>query len=171
MDERTVTLVGPSKTESMSGFRVGVAVGPAATVDAMERVLAMASLRTTAHAQQALRHWLDGDGEWIAARVREHQRIRDALVGSLRAVPGLRVASPLGSSYVFPDASATPWGQAHSGARADGLAVALKRAGVLINPGYQFGAGWPMSFRINFSQEPRRLEQAAARIAGVLSAG
>jgi aspartate/methionine/tyrosine aminotransferase len=169
MSERTVTLVGPSKTESMSGFRVGVAVGPAAAIDAMERVLAMASLRTTAHAQQALRHWLDGDGEWIADRVCDHQRIRDRLVGSLRAVPGLRVASPLGSSYVFPDASGTAWGRARAGDRADALGIALKQAGVLINPGYQFGTGWPMSFRINFSQGPERLERAAERIAGVLA--
>jgi aspartate/methionine/tyrosine aminotransferase len=169
MGERTVTLVGPSKTESMSGFRVGVAVGPAAAIDAMERVLAMASLRTTAYAQQALRHWLDGDDEWIATRVREHEQIRDMLVGSLRGVPGLGVASPLGSSYVFPDASATAWGQAHAGARADALGVALKWAGVLINPGYQFGTGWPMSFRINFSQNRGRLERAVERIAGVLT--
>ncbi len=169
MAERTVTLVGPSKTESMSGFRVGVAVGPAAAIDGMERVLAMASLRTTAHAQQALRRWLDGDAEWIAIRVAEHEQIRDRLVSSLRAVSGLRVASPLGSSYVFPDASGTAWGQAHTEDRADALAVALKQAGVLINPGYQFGTGWPLSFRINFSQAPGRLERAAERIAGVLT--
>ena len=40
---------------------------------------------------------------------------------------------------------------------------------MLINPGYQFGTGWPMRFRINFSQEPERLEQAVQRIAGVLT--
>jgi aspartate/methionine/tyrosine aminotransferase len=169
MGERTVTLVGPSKTESMSGFRVGVAVGPAAVIDAMERVLAMASLRTTAYAQQALRHWLDADGGWIAERVHEHQQIRDRLLSSLRAVPGLHVASPLGSSYLFPDASGTAWGRAHAAERADALAVALKQAGVLVNPGYQFGIGWPMSFRINFSQGAGRLERAAERIAGVLT--
>jgi aspartate/methionine/tyrosine aminotransferase len=169
MGERTVTLVGPSKTESMSGFRVGVAVGPAAVIDAMERVLAMASLRTTAHAQQALRHWLDADSGWIAERVREHERIRDRLLSSLRAVPGLQVASPLGSSYVFPDASGTAWGRVRTRERGDTLAVALKQAGVLINPGYQFGNGWPMRFRINFSQEPERLAQAVQRIAGVLT--
>jgi bifunctional pyridoxal-dependent enzyme with beta-cystathionase and maltose regulon repressor activities len=56
--------------------------------------------------------------------------------------------------------------------RADALAAALKQAGVLINPGYQFGTGWPMSFRINFSQDGGRLEHAVERIAGVLqSAG
>jgi len=170
MAERTVTLVGPSKTESMSGFRVGVAVGPAAVVDAMERVLAMASLRTTAHAQQTLRHWLDADSEWIATRVAAHAQIRDRLVGALRDIPGLRVASPLGSSYVFPDATHTAWGRTHRGARADALGIDLKRAGVLINPGYQFGTGWPMSFRINFSQDAERLEAAARRIAGVLTA-
>jgi len=169
MAERTVTLLGPSKTESMSGFRVGVAVGPAVVIDAMERVLAMASLRTTAHAQQTLRHWLDDDGDWIAERVAAHAAIRDRLLSSLRAVSGLRVASPLGSSYVFPDASATRWGLAHAGARADALGIALKRAGVLINPGYQFGTGWPMSFRINFSQDSDRLDRAVERIAGLLT--
>jgi aspartate/methionine/tyrosine aminotransferase len=169
MTERTVTLVGPSKTESMSGFRVGVAVGPAPAIDAMERVLAMASLRTTAHAQQALRHWLDGDAAWIAERVRAHELIRDTLIAWLRAIPGLRVASPLGSSYVFPDASGTAWGRAHADARADALAIDLKGAGVLINPGYQFGTGRPMSFRINFSQDADRLALAVERIAGVLT--
>src|SRR5579863_6010781 len=32
MRERCVTLIGPSKTESMSGYRVGAAVGPAAVI-------------------------------------------------------------------------------------------------------------------------------------------
>ncbi len=171
MAERTVTLLGPSKTESMSGYRVGVAVGPPAIVDAMERVLAMASLRTSGYGQQALRHWLDGDAEWVAARAGAHERLRDGLIDSLRAIPGLRVTVPLASSYVFPDVTETPWGHTHSGARADALPIALKRAGALVNPGYQFGRRSPAAFRINFSQDAARLELAVRRIADVLGAG
>ena len=61
MAERTVTLVGPSKTESMSGYRVGAAVGPPDVVDAMEQVISLTSLRTSGYAQHVLRHWMDGD--------------------------------------------------------------------------------------------------------------
>jgi aspartate/methionine/tyrosine aminotransferase len=164
MSERTITLLGPSKTESMSGFRVGVAVGPDRLIDAMERVLAMASLRTTAYAQQAMRHWMDRDEDWLARRIAAHQALRDELVTRLHAIPGVTVASPLGSSYVFPGASTTDW----EGRPGNALAIELKAAGVLINPGYQFGMGHPARFRINFSQDAARLALAADRIAGVL---
>jgi aspartate/methionine/tyrosine aminotransferase len=184
MAQRTVTLVGPSKTESMSGYRVGVAVAPGPVIDTMERVLAMASLRTTAYAQQVLRHWLDDDGDWIARRTAEHQALRDPLVALLRGIPGVTVASPLGSSYVFPDVAGTAWASARglssgsangsgesdgrASVRGDALAIALKAAGVLISPGYQFGTGAATRFRINFSQDAERLWEACARIERVL---
>jgi aspartate/methionine/tyrosine aminotransferase len=172
MAQRSVTLIGPSKTESMSGFRVGVAIAPAPVTDGMERVLAMASLRTTAYAQQALRHWMDDDAAWLAERVAAHQAIRDRLVEALNAIPGLAVARPLGSSYVFPDAARTPWGRAHAGdIHGNALALALKAEGVLVSPGYQFGRGAPAAFRINFSQDSARLDLAAKRLAGVLRRG
>lgn len=50
------------------------------------------------------------------------------------------------------------------------LAIALKAAGVLINPGYQFGSSAVMRFRINFSQRADRLWEACARLRRVLNA-
>jgi aspartate/methionine/tyrosine aminotransferase len=170
MRERTVTLIGPSKTESMSGYRVGVAVGPPDIVDEMERVLAMASLRTAGYAQQSLRRWMDSDAAWLRTRIAAHQQLRDRLIASLRAISGVVVASPMGSSYVFPDATDTAWGIANPSPRGNALAIALKHAGVLINPGYQFGLEGTMRFRINFSQDADRLWEACTRISRVLSA-
>lgn len=161
--ERTVTLLGPSKTESMSGYRVGVAVGPALVIDAMERVVSLTSLRAAAYAQQALRHWLDEDPSWLAQRVAAHQAIRDDLVAALTAIPGVTVAPPAGSSYVFPAAASFAGGNDHA------LAVGLKAAGVLVSPGYQFGPAGRGRFRINFSQQPRRLAVAVGRIGAVLA--
>jgi aspartate/methionine/tyrosine aminotransferase len=163
MAERTVTLLGPSKTESMSGYRVGVAVGPAPVIDAMERVLSLTALRTGGYSQQVLRHWMADDDAWLAERTAAHEAIRDDLLARLRAIPGVLVASPAGSSYVFPEASATGFGS-----NDHGLALALKAAGVLVSPGYQFGPSGRGRFRINFSQDAGRLALAVDRIEAVL---
>jgi aspartate/methionine/tyrosine aminotransferase len=58
MEDRTVTLLGPSKTESLSGYRVGVAVAPAHLVNRMENVLSISALRAPAYAQHILPRWL-----------------------------------------------------------------------------------------------------------------
>jgi len=163
MADRTVTLLGPSKTESMSGYRVGVAVGPASIIDAMERVLSLTALRTGGYSQQVLRHWMAKDDAWLADRTTAHEAIRDDLVRRLRAIPGVSVAPPAGSSYVFPNASATA-----VGSNDHNLALALKAAGVLVSPGYQFGPSGRGRFRINFSQDAGRLALAVDRIETVL---
>jgi aspartate/methionine/tyrosine aminotransferase len=48
MRMRCVTLAGPSKTESLSGYRVGTAIGPGWLIDRMEAVLSIACLRAPA---------------------------------------------------------------------------------------------------------------------------
>jgi aspartate/methionine/tyrosine aminotransferase len=169
MAERTVTLVGPSKTESMSGYRVAAAVGPRDVINAMEQVMSMSALRTGGYSQHTLRHWMDDDGEWLAERTRDHQAIRDYLLGRLRAIPGVSVATPAGSSYVFPDCSTTPWALAHGSNDDFALAVALKEAGVLVAPGYQFGRDGRGHFRINFSQDSKVIATSCDRIQQVLT--
>lgn len=168
MAERTVTLLGPSKTESMSGYRVGAAIGPRDVIDAMEQVISLAALRTGGYSQHALRHWMDNDETWLTERTKAHQEIRDFLVNALLKVPGMKVSSPAGSSYVFPDASESPWALAHGTNDDFALAVALKKDGVLVSPGYQFGVDGRGHFRINFSQDFGRLSLASSRIQEVL---
>ena len=160
MASRTITLIGPSKTESMSGYRVGAAIGPSEVVESMEQVVSFAALRTGGYAQHTLRHWMDGDEQWLTRRTDAHQAIRDSLVDRLRAIPGVHVSTPAGSSYVFPDCSATQWAQMRGDNDDFALIVDLKRAGVLVSPGYQFGQDGRGHFRINFSQNVTRLERA-----------
>jgi aspartate/methionine/tyrosine aminotransferase len=171
MSDRTVTLIGPSKTESMSGYRVGAAIGPADVIDAMEQVVSLASLRTAGYAQHTLRHWMDDDHEWLSERTTAHQEIRDRLVDRLRSIPGVEVAASAGSSYVFPEISGTAWARHHAGNDDHAFALELKSNGVLICPGYQFGFAGRGHFRINFSQDAARLERASDRITQVLVGG
>jgi aspartate/methionine/tyrosine aminotransferase len=162
MRERCVTLLGPSKTESMSGYRVGVAVGPPWLADAIEDVISVSVLRAPAYAQHVLGGWLQDDHGFVAQRVADYQRLRDHTVERLRASGVLDVRVPLGTAYMFPRLLGTH-------ATEQEVALALKQeAGLVVNPGYQFGAGWRGHFRICFAQEERAWETAIDRMVGSL---
>src|SRR5439155_27203017 len=85
MRERCITLLGPSKTESMSGYRVGAAVAPAEIVDRMEDLQGVSVLRAPAYAQHVLTRWMSDDHEFVATRTAEYQKLRDHTVATLNA--------------------------------------------------------------------------------------
>ncbi len=161
MQERTITLLGPSKTESMSGYRVGVAVAPAQVIDAMEDVLAISVLRAPAYAQHVLSKWMSEDSDFVATRVRDYQQLRDVTFNRLNACQALDVTRPQGTAYIFPKVKANVSDQV--------VATKLMQdAGVVVNPGYQFGDRGRGSFRICFAQDEEVWDFALDRIITVL---
>jgi aspartate/methionine/tyrosine aminotransferase len=162
MRERCVTLLGPSKTESMSGYRIGAAVAPAEVVDRMEDLQGVSVLRAPAYAQHVLTRWMSDDHDFVAARIRDYQALRDHTVATLNASGLLRVRPAQGTAYMFPDATAV-------GADTQTVALALKsEAGLLVNPGYQFGPRGDRHFRICFAQEERAWDAAMDRMLATL---
>lgn len=162
MKERTITTLGPSKTESLSGYRIGAAVAPAAIVNRMEDVMGIASLRCPAYAQHVLTHWLVDDRDYVAQRITEYQALRDKTVSVLTGMPGVDVRPAGGSAYLFPDCG-------ELGVSDQEVALALKmQAGLVINPGYQFGSGGRHHFRICFAQEEQAWDRALERMGAVL---
>src|SRR5690625_4336757 len=83
MEDRTITTFGPSKTESLSGYRLGVAVAPNELIERMEDVQSVTALRAPAYAQHVLTHWLAKDGDYVAGRTKEYQALRDWTVKTL----------------------------------------------------------------------------------------
>jgi aspartate/methionine/tyrosine aminotransferase len=164
MRERCVTLLGPSKTESMSGYRVGTAVGPSAIIEAMEDLLSVSALRAPAYAQRAMNSWLREDQDFVAERVREYQRLRDLTVAALRRINGVSVQAAGGTAYLFPRVGDGLVGDQR-------IAEALmNEAGVIINPGYQFGAAGQGHFRLCFAQDEAAWLPALDRIGAALRA-
>lgn len=162
MRERCITLLGPSKTESMSGYRVGVAVASPDIIDRMEDVLSVAALRAPAYAQHTLTRWLADDGPYVATRVGDYQRLRDKATSLLAESKHLAPYKPNGTAYMFPAvAGLTASDQA--------IALELRRSGVTINPGYQFGPGGARHFRICFAQDEANLREALGRIGQALA--
>lgn len=155
-EERVITIMGPSKTESLSGYRLGIAFGAPAIVERMEKLQAIVSLRAAGYNQAVLRTWFREPVGWLADRIRHHQAIRDDLLGVLRE-GGLATREPQAGSYLFP--TLPP------------LAVALQdfvrllraQAGVIVTPGSEFGP-YPNSIRLNFSQDHAAAVAAGRRI-------
>ncbi|WP_432562372.1 aminotransferase class I/II-fold pyridoxal phosphate-dependent enzyme [Kineococcus sp. SYSU DK003] len=155
--DRCVTLLGPSKTESLSGFRTGVAIAGPAVVDRMEQLLGIVSLRTAGYNQFALDAWLDEPAGWLAERVAAHQAIRDDLVAALRN-GGLAVRPTEAGSYLFPRLPDLPVSGREFVAR-------LRAAeGIVVTAGTEFAAGTGNSVRLNFSQDHTRALDAVRRL-------
>lgn len=164
MRGRCVTLLGPSKTESLTGFRIGVVVAPPPIADGIEDVLSITSLRAPAYAQQLLRPWLRDDHDWVAERVLTLRALRGHTVARLSDLSWMRVQPQPATAYLFPDASTLGLSDrvvAHE---------LLEQANVLVSPGYQFGPRGVGSFRICYARDEQQWDIALDRIVHTLAA-
>lgn len=155
--ENLITIMVPSKTESLSGFRLGTAFGTAKLIDRMERLQAIVSLRAAGYNQKALDTWFQEPPGWLEKRIHEHETIRDKLLKIFRGA-GFQTATPQAGSYLFPK---LPNLDIDSN-----IFVQLLRhqAGVTVTPGTEFAPGYNESIRLNFSQDHNAAVAAARRI-------
>lgn len=160
--ENLVTIMGPSKTESLSGYRLGVAFGAPHIIARMERLQAIVSLRAPGYSQAVLRGWFDEPAGWMAARIAAHQAIRDDLVARFAAIPGCTVRAPEAGSYLFPRLPALAITPAQ-------FVKALRlQAGVTVTPGTEFSPHTADSVRLNFSQDHAAAVAAVDRLAALV---
>ncbi|MGV3709874.1 MAG: pyridoxal phosphate-dependent aminotransferase [Gemmatimonas sp.] len=157
--QNVVTIMGPSKTESLSGYRLGAAFGGASIVDRMEKLQAIVSLRAPGYSQAVLRTWFAEPNGWMQDRTAKHEALRNDILGEFAKVSGLRVRAPQAGSYLFPQLPKLNIGL-HDFVRA--LRV---QAGVTVTPGTEFSPHTDDSIRLNFSQNHEAAVAAAGRIA------
>ncbi|MEJ2545053.1 MAG: pyridoxal phosphate-dependent aminotransferase [Calditrichaceae bacterium] len=155
--ENIITIMGPSKTESLSGFRLGTAFGTARLIERMERLQAIVTLRAAGYNQTVLDTWFQEPADWMEKRIRKHEAIRDELLKIFRAADFL-TATPQAGSYLFPQLPALDI--------KPNLFVRLLRyqAGVTVTPGTEFAPDYSDSIRLNFSQDKDTAVAAAERI-------
>jgi aspartate/methionine/tyrosine aminotransferase len=161
-EHQVITIMGPSKTESLSGYRLGVAFGAAHLVERMEKLQGIVTLRAPGYSQAVLRTWFEEPPGWIAERIRRHEAIRDDLIAVFREVEGLAVRTPEAGSYLFP--------------RLPALDVPLptfvrvlrRQARVTVTPGTEFSPDAGDSIRLNFSQNHDAAVHAVERIATMI---
>ena len=156
--ERVVTIMGPSKTESLSGYRLGAAFGSTRIVGRMEKLQAIVSLRAPGYSQAVLNTWFAEPAGWLSERIAAHQAIRDDLLSKLAAVEGLRVRMPEAGSYLFPRLPEL------AVSTQDFVRILRHQAAVTVTPGAEFGPHSTGSVRLNFSQDHKAAAAAIERV-------
>lgn len=153
---KILTIMGPSKTESLSGYRLGVAFGSPEIIARMEKLQAIVSLRAAGYNQAVLRTWFNEPEGWMDERIAAHQAIRDDLLAIFRAA-GMATRTPQAGSYVFPTLPKLAIGLT------DFVKLLRQQANVIVTPGTEFGPH-EHSIRLNYSQDHQAAVAAAHRI-------
>jgi aspartate/methionine/tyrosine aminotransferase len=162
MLERTILLDGWSKTWAMTGWRLGYGVFPPDLVPHVDRLISNSVSCTATFAQQAAIAALEGPQDAVDEMRAEFARRREAIVGGLNALPGVRCLEPDGAFYAFPNITATGFG---SKELADRL---LEEAGVACLSGTAFGANGEGFIRFSYANSLENIELALERIRALL---
>lgn len=160
--ENLITIIGPSKTESLSGFRLGVAFGTSEIITRMEKLQAIVSLRCAGYCQALFHIWFDEPEGFMEDRIKQHQDIRDDLVQIYTAVDGVTTRPSDGGSYLF--VTMPPL----TVSIGDFVKIVRELAGVTVTPGTEFGPQFVNSFRINFSQDHAAAVDASKRLLTIM---
>jgi LL-diaminopimelate aminotransferase len=145
-----------SKSHNMAGFRVGMLVGNAMVVQALNRLKSNLDTGIFRPVQVAAARALELPEEWIAERNAIYQRRRDRMLAAWRAL-GLDVETPKASLYLWPRIPA--------GWTSSRFAMALlEQTGVAVTPGTNFGAHGEGYLRVSLTVPDARLDEAIARI-------
>jgi len=161
--DNLLTIIGPSKTESLSGFRLGAAFGSPAMIERMEKLQAIVSLRTAGYCQAVYANWFSEPEGWMVERIAQHQAIRDDIHALFNAADGFQVRLPEGGSYLFPQIPKIDLNIL------DFTKALRLQAAVSVTAGTEFGPQFTNCFRINFSQDHEAAGAAIARTIEIIN--
>ena len=160
---RVCTVSGVSKSHAMTGFRIGVASGPAWLIEAMGRLQSNSSGNPASISQAAAVAAFEGPPDFLEGWRERFRTRRDLVVAAINAVPGLSTPLPEGAFYCLVDASPLMSRFAND----DALALHLLEHGVAVVAASAFGG--KNGFRISFAADQAVLDEAMRRIAAALA--
>ena len=167
MLERTVIVDSFSKTYSMTGWRLGFGVLPAALVERVTMLVVNGTSCTPPFVQLAGLAALTGSQESVAVAARRLEGRRDWLVDGLNSLTGVRCTRPDGAFYAFPDVRKI---EERAGLSTEQLAARLlEEHGVAVLPGTGFGPGGAGHLRLSFDVPVADLDLALERLRECIS--
>jgi aspartate aminotransferase len=156
--ERTIIINGFSKAFAMTGWRLGVAIGPKEVIEKMGLVVQTIVSCVPPFIQLAGIEAINGDQSAIADMRTAYQQRRNVLVEGLNSIPGIDCVKPEGAMYAFPSITGT-------GMTSDEFArFALENAGVALLPGNNFGEHGEGFVRLCYVNTLENIERAVEQM-------
>ena len=167
--DQVVTVNGVSKAWAMTGWRLGYIGAPKAIAAACDKVQGQFTSATCSITQRATIAAMNADPSVLKDMIAAFESRRNLVLSGLRNIPGLKVNSPEGAFYVFPDCSSY-FGKSYNGqtiSNSDDLCMYLLEVALVACVG---GAafGDPNCFRISYAASEETLQKAVDRIANAL---
>lgn len=161
LDESLIVSVnGVSKSFSMTGFRIGWAIGSKAIIQAMSKIQAQITSCPGELNQIAAIGALEEGEKFIKKLVRDLERKRNILVEELSKLKKVKLQKPQGTFYSFPDFSEY---EKDSTKLSDYI---LEKTGVVTVPGKEFGMDGHL--RISYCGEEKNIIEGIKRIKKLL---
>ncbi len=162
---RTLVMNGASKTYSMTGWRVGWALGPQAWIKAMTNYQSQSVSQAASMAQMATLAAIESGRPELEKAMVELRARKDRAVELLRAVKGLKISNPDGAFYLWPDIRGV-LGRTYNGKKlvtsSDFSSALLESQNVAVVPGIEFGLDGFV--RLSFALKEARMVEAIQRI-------
>ncbi len=157
MQERTIVINGFSKSYSMTGWRLGYALGPAPIIEQMTKLHQFAIMSAPTNSQYAAIEALrNGDAD-ISKMVMDYDMRRRYTVDAFNKI-GLNCFEPKGAFYVFPCIKST-------GLSSDEFCERLIREKkVAVVPGSAFGECGEGFIRASYCYSIKNIKEAINRI-------
>lgn len=165
LKDRVVVLNGASKSYSMTGWRLGWALGDKSVINAMSSYQSQSVSCASAVSQHAAVEAIRNSDPYVAKTVETLKDRRDYLINELHKIDGVKVAIPEGAFYLWVNIS-TYMGRSFKGKKlstSNELAQALlDDQMVAVVPGAEFGLdGY---FRLSYALEKEKGREACERM-------
>jgi LL-diaminopimelate aminotransferase len=145
-----------SKTYSLAGWRIGMAVGNAVAVQALAKVKTQIDSGLAKPIQAMAADALTGDQSWLGPRNAIYQERRDLCLDTIRKL-GLETTVPQGGLYI--------WFRTPPGLTSEVFAgQLLESARVALTPGHIYGRNGEGWMRLSLITGTERLKEALARL-------
>ncbi|MFB7638437.1 pyridoxal phosphate-dependent aminotransferase [Peribacillus butanolivorans] len=161
LKKQTIIINGVSKSHSMTGWRIGYAVGDEAIIKAMTNLSSHSTSNPTTTAQYGAIAAYEGSQDPVEEMRQAFEGRLNTIYDKLVEIPGVSCIKPQGAFYLFPNVKRAVELTGYSNVD-DFTTALLEEAQVAVIPGSGFGA--PDNIRLSYATSLELLEEAVERI-------
>ncbi|MCT2537354.1 pyridoxal phosphate-dependent aminotransferase [Aquibacillus koreensis] len=161
LKEQTVIINGVSKSHSMTGWRIGYAIGNKQIIKAMTSLASHSTSNPTSIAQYAASAAYNNSQEQVDVMREAFKDRLEKLYTWITDIPGVECVKPKGAFYLFPNVSEAVKLNGFDNVD-EWIKALLEEEKVALVPGSGFGS--PNNVRLSYAISLDQLEEAAKRI-------